>query len=514
MPPTGAGISHRDLKPGNILVDERGDVALADFGIAVVEDAAASSQTRTALSPEHAAPERLAVPAGGPPPEHLGDQFSLASTLYMLLTGKPPFGLVAELGLHEVLRRIVEAPAPPTGRDDVPAALEAALARALAKQPDSRYPSAASFTDALLATGVAPADPPVPPAPIGARDGTRAPAAGGFAGPVPYHRVTPTPPQGPVPPSAPAAGADWSAPAPGAHWSTPRMAPTPPPVLSPEMEPVARSWPGAGGPGAPTIVPGRGGAPPAAPPGASAPTVAPGRPPAPGPGPGYAPGDAAGYPPPGSSWSGADPHAVDVPSAGGAEPPYGARDALTLVPEHRGVVLPRSAGPPGGEPGLSRGRRVALVVAAAGVVVAGFVVLGVVLRSRSAPEPVGAPTDEPAPGDSVPGGPPAAPGPPRIESIRAVPGGGMLVFWEDKGAEGAVGYAYQVSVDGKPTQTTGAGLQPDGSPRRPQEIVTVSQGGKQQRIDVNAHRYCVVFRRLGQEGPVDSEPMCEELPSG
>jgi serine/threonine protein kinase len=245
------GLSHRDIKPGNILIDDRGDVALADFGIAVVEDAAASQRTRTALSPEHAAPERLVTPAEGAPPEAWGDQFSLASTLHMLLTGRPPFGLVAELGLHEVLRRIVEAPAPSTGRDDVPPSLDAALARALAKQPDARYPSASAFADALAATGVSLADPPV-----SAPADRSVAAAGALAapGPRPDWRsdrwVDPPPPYVEVSPGAGAVIGERR-PAPEARprsWMTPPDGPAP--VL-----PFAMSPPGPPRAGGETIVP-------------------------------------------------------------------------------------------------------------------------------------------------------------------------------------------------------------------------------------------------------------------
>lgn len=138
-------IAHRDLKPGNVLLSPRGDVALADFGIAMVAEVEASSQTEGSLSPPYAAPERF---GGGRVDERAADVYSLGATLYFALAGESPFGSVAtEGGILGLISRITRDPLPSLGRPDVPAGLVVLLEAMTAKVPDERPPHAADLVD-------------------------------------------------------------------------------------------------------------------------------------------------------------------------------------------------------------------------------------------------------------------------------------------------------------------------------------------------------------------------------
>ena len=133
------GVVHRDVKPANILVTRFGEPALSDFGVAVV--LGETTGTTQALTPVHAAPEVLESRPVGPP----ADQWSLASTLYTLLAGRPPFAGIEGEGLLAGMLRVLSDPVPVIPRGDVPEALRAALTRAMAKAPEDRWPSAADL---------------------------------------------------------------------------------------------------------------------------------------------------------------------------------------------------------------------------------------------------------------------------------------------------------------------------------------------------------------------------------
>ncbi|HUN69823.1 MAG TPA: serine/threonine-protein kinase [Burkholderiales bacterium] len=141
------GVVHRDIKPANIMYDlETDTVKLADFGIARLTD---SSKTKTGMvlgTPSFMSPEQLA----GKKIEGRSDLFSLAVSLYQLLSGALPF---EGESMAQLMFKI--ASEPPTDirsvRPDVPAGVVAFLARALAKNPDERFQTGEEFAKALRA---------------------------------------------------------------------------------------------------------------------------------------------------------------------------------------------------------------------------------------------------------------------------------------------------------------------------------------------------------------------------
>ena len=144
------GILHRDLKPGNILLDDRGEPWVTDFGLAKWLHEP-DGLTRTLLvfgTPGYIAPEQAHGPAAQLSPA--ADIYSIGAILFELLTGRPPF-----LGEHAlaVLRKAAEEPAPRL-RSIAPRldrALEIICARCLEREPSARYRSAAELAADLRA---------------------------------------------------------------------------------------------------------------------------------------------------------------------------------------------------------------------------------------------------------------------------------------------------------------------------------------------------------------------------
>jgi len=144
-----AGLVHRDVKPGNILIDAREDrpdhVYLSDFGVAK----AISSEGLTGPgffvgTPSYAAPEQIQ----GRTVDGRADQYALACVAFQLLTGALPFREGQDL---PVLLAHVSTPAPSltAQRPDLSGAVDQVMARAMAKDPEERYASCLDFAGAL-----------------------------------------------------------------------------------------------------------------------------------------------------------------------------------------------------------------------------------------------------------------------------------------------------------------------------------------------------------------------------
>jgi hypothetical protein len=141
-----AGIVHRDVKPANMLLDERGRLALADFGIARLAWEDQVTLTGQVLgTAAYIAPEQ----AIGDPATPASDRYSLGVVAYELLTGERPFR--AENFAAQARAHVEDDPPPPSQRSDVPEPVDAVLARALAKDPGARWPRAAALVEALEA---------------------------------------------------------------------------------------------------------------------------------------------------------------------------------------------------------------------------------------------------------------------------------------------------------------------------------------------------------------------------
>lgn len=144
----GKGIIHRDLKPNNLVFDDQDNIYLADLGIAKVLDDADSVHLTQAGQP-------LGTPAYMPPEQWSGepvtpaaDQYALACIVFQLLTGELPF--TGDTPFALMLKHVRDTPPLLSQlRPDLPPALDAALLKALEKNPADRYPSVRDFANAL-----------------------------------------------------------------------------------------------------------------------------------------------------------------------------------------------------------------------------------------------------------------------------------------------------------------------------------------------------------------------------
>ena len=138
-----AGIVHRDIKPGNVMVTRNGDIKVMDFGIARAMSDAQSTMTQTAqvigtaqyLSPEQARGERV---------DARSDLYSTGCLMYELLTGRPPF--TGDSPVAIAYQHVRENPIPPSRLDpSLPPWADSIVLKAMAKAPADRYQSAAEM---------------------------------------------------------------------------------------------------------------------------------------------------------------------------------------------------------------------------------------------------------------------------------------------------------------------------------------------------------------------------------
>ncbi len=139
-------VVHRDIKPSNVMFDDEGDAYVADFGIAKLLGAT-SALTGTGMSlgtPNYMAPEQWRGEDISP----ATDQYALGALAYVLVTGRPPFDATTPYALMH--KHLKEIPTPPhEWRPGAPPAIRPVLERAMAKQPEDRYPTVTDFSHAF-----------------------------------------------------------------------------------------------------------------------------------------------------------------------------------------------------------------------------------------------------------------------------------------------------------------------------------------------------------------------------
>ncbi len=139
------GVVHRDLKPGNVLLDGAARVKLIDFGLAKASFLAGMTATGLILgTPEYMAPEQVR----GLACDARTDLYALGALAYHMLVGRPPF--TGETPIAIGFAHVNEPPPPPRSlRPDLPLPVEASLLRALEKDPARRFADAAEFKRSL-----------------------------------------------------------------------------------------------------------------------------------------------------------------------------------------------------------------------------------------------------------------------------------------------------------------------------------------------------------------------------
>lgn len=179
------GIIHRDIKPANLLIEPGGRVKLTDFGVARIQDSGDATRTQGSMvgTLKYMSPEQVQ----GQKIDSRADLFSVGIVLYQLLTDKRPFDGDNDFSIiHQI---IGHTPPPPTSFNPrLPSAIDAVVARALAKDREQRFATARDFASALQsavrraedATVVPAADPTkkTEPSSTNSKTGVSVPGAG------------------------------------------------------------------------------------------------------------------------------------------------------------------------------------------------------------------------------------------------------------------------------------------------------------------------------------------------
>lgn len=144
----GQGLVHRDVKPSNILMDERGNCLLSDFGIVKLLEGSAqfTTDSTTVGTPKYMSPEQ----GLGEPLDRRSDVYALGLILFEMNTGSAPFD--ADTPMAMMFKHVnASLPVPRHLNPDLPVAIEAVIQKALAKNPNDRYATTTEMAQALQA---------------------------------------------------------------------------------------------------------------------------------------------------------------------------------------------------------------------------------------------------------------------------------------------------------------------------------------------------------------------------